>query len=167
MELGKRIDSSRSYNPGYLKYIGWDSTMQNNNIRELWKKENLIEYQKIIAEKSRQYHPENRPILVSLDNIGDILFQCYQSHNPNVGDIYSRYIMDNTDLQRNDIDSIVERTINTILNHLQALYTTQQCNKKLTIWNSLYGDFNQVGLRSHSDIKIRKKRIPYQIHMRY
>lgn len=167
MEYGKRIDWTRSTNPGYMKYIGWDAIMQIDNIRELWSEEHLLTIQKIVAEKSRQYHPENRPILVSLDNIGSVLFQCYQSNNPNVGDIYSRFIMDNTELQRQDITQIIQRTINVILHHINALYTTRQCNEKLTIWNSLYGDFNNVGLRSHSNIKIRKNKIPFQFHMRY
>jgi len=31
-------------------------------------------------------------------------------------------------------------------------------NKKLSIWNSVYGEFNEKGLRAHPPIKIRKKR---------
>lgn len=167
VEDNKRLDSGRSYNPGYLKYVGWDAVMQNTNIRALWNKENLVEYQKIIAEKARQFHPQNRPVLVSLDNIGSVLFQCYQSNRPKVGDIYSRYIMDNTELTRNDWNDIVERMMTVILNHIKSLYTTQESNRQLTVWNAMYGDFNAVGLRAHPEIKTRKNRPPMQFHMRY
>ena len=36
-----------------------------------------------------------------------------------------------------------------------------EANKKLTIWNTVYGDFNKEGLRGHSQIKIREKHPQY------
>ena len=167
MEYGKRISTNTKYNPGYTKYIGWDIAMDNNNIRELWKQDTLVKCQKIIAERSRQYHPEGLATIASLDNIGSVLFQCYEANQPHVGDIYSRYIMDATELQRNDLRQIIESTINIFLNHIKTQYGMIECNNSLTIWNALRGDFNEHGLRSHSTIKLNKKRPPSQIHMRY
>ena len=44
----------------------------------------------------------------------------------------------------------------------------EENNKKLSIWTTVYGDFNAHGLRQHPPIKIRKKRPdPFQFHMRY
>ena len=34
-------------------------------------------------------------------------------------------------------------------------------NHKLSVWNTIYGEFNEKGLRAHPPIKIRKKHPQY------
>ena len=47
-------------------------------------------------------------------------------------------------------------------------YEIEENNKKLTIWSTLYGDFNREGLRAHPPIKIRNRRIDQMsINMNY
>ena len=42
------------------------------------------------------------------------------------------------------------------------------CNNSLSIWNSLYGDFNEAGLRAHPKIKLRERRpATMQFNMNY
>ena len=51
---------------------------------------------------------------------------------------------------------------------LKTQFEVEANNKKLTIWNSLYGDFNDQGLRAHPPIKIRKKHGQYMaFNMKY
>ena len=44
----------------------------------------------------------------------------------------------------------------------------EENNRKLTIWTTVYGDFNQHGLQQHSKIKVRNKRPnPMEFNMNY
>ena len=44
----------------------------------------------------------------------------------------------------------------------------EENNRKLTIWTTVYGDFNAHQLRQHAPIKVLNKRPnPMEFHMRY
>ena len=139
------------------RYVGWKATAQSStDYVELWKPERLLSIQKTITELLKGVKPV--PIIVSFDVIGNVLSQCYESHRPPVGDIYSRYIQWDIDSHRDDVRDIVDRTIEIIVRQIRNEYETEENNKKLTIWNTVYGDFNQVGLRQHPPIKLRNRR---------
>ena len=150
---------------GYLKYIGWDQTFKaNKNIQMLVHPENLKRYQARITHILKGVHPEGRPIVVPIDTIEHVIFKCYEAHRPQVGSIYSRYIQKS---DRSDIELIIEDAISRIVNQIKTEYGTIKNNNSLTIWTTLYGDFNQNGLRAHSSIKVRNTGNRGQIHMRY
>lgn len=158
MEYGQNICKSNIDN-GYSKYIGWSETMANNdNYKDLWDPCTLHTIQTKITQLLQGVHESGNPIIVPLDTIGNVMSQCYETNRPAIGDIYSRYIITDIEQSRNDIRDIIDRTINIITTQIRNEVEIAQNNNKLTIWSTLYGDFNKEGLRSHAPIKLRKKR---------
>lgn len=154
---------------GYNKFIGWKTTISNNTaFNFLWDINRLKIYQQKITDLLQGVSPDGRPIIVPLETIGNVLYQCFESNRPQVGDIYSRYIQEDIEPNRDDVRDIVDRTINIIVSQIRNEYEMRKNNNKLTIWNSLYGDFNKEGLRAHPPIKIRKRRSDrMQFNMNY
>ena len=65
---------------------------------------------------------------------------------------------------QNMIDQVIEVITSDVSNNLEM----EENNRKLSIWTTVYGDFNQSGLRQHAPIKIRKKRPqPLMFNMNY
>jgi len=150
---------------GYMKYVGWDQTLKSNqNMQILMHPDNIRRYQAKITHLLKGVHPEGRPIVVPEDTIQHVLFKCYEAHRPSVGDMYSRYVQMR---EQDDMTKIVNETIHLIVSQIKTEYATVEQNKKLTIWTSLYGDFNAHGLRSHPPIKIRQNGRRMQFHMNY
>ncbi len=154
---------------GYNKYVGWESTINDNRTYQfLWNPDRLRIYQQKITQLLEGTSPDGRPIVVPIETISNVLFQCFESNKPQVGDIYSRYIQGETESHRNDVRDIVDRAINIIVNQITTEYEMITNNQKLTVWNTLYGDFNKEGLRAHPPIKIRKRRSErMQFNMNY
>jgi hypothetical protein len=159
----------RSIDNGFMKHIGYDGTVVSDpNYRFLWEPARLLTYQKKITELLQGCSPDGRDIIVPLNVIGNVLSQCYENYQPQVGDIYSRYILPSIENNRNDVRDIVDQMINVVVSQIRNEYETINNNNKLTIWNTLYGDFNKEGLRAHSVIKIRKRHPDYmQFNMNY
>lgn len=160
--------SSSSYSTNASsQYVGWDVSV-NPSFETLFNKENIREYQQRITALLQGVEPTGRPILVPTDTIVNVLYQCYKTNRPQVGDIYSRYIQAEYVFTRDDLTNIVNRAINIIVSQIKNEYAMIACNKKLTIWTTVLGDFNKEGLRSHDIIKIRRKRPePMQFNMNY
>jgi len=153
---------------GYYKYSGWGETSNRPDYQELWNPYRLRQLQAQITEILEGVEPSGRPIVVTLDVIGNVLSSVYETNRPEVGDIYSRFIQTEGAGTRNDIAECVDRTIEIITTQIRNEYETIACNQKLTVWNSLYGDFNTQGLRQHPPIKLRKKRpTPMLFNMHY
>lgn len=141
---------------GFMKYAGWNATQNDSpSYQMLWSDDRLLMYQKQISDLLEGV--ADRPIIVPVETIGSVLWQCYQSNTPRVGDIYSKDIIPTTAPYRNDTREIVDRAINIIVSQIRTEYEMIANNNKLTVWNSLYGDFNKEGLRAHPPIKIRLK----------
>lgn len=138
------------------KYVGWDVS-KNDSFSTLFNRENVLVYQKRITELLQGVEPSNRPIIVPVDTILSVMYQCYQSNQPQTGDIYSRYIQAENTLNRDDLTNIVNRAINIIVSQIRTEYAMIACNNKLTVWTTVLGDFNREGLRSHDVIKLRKR----------
>lgn len=156
---------------GKQKYINWDAIYaETPELRDLFSDETLTYCQQQITQKLKGVHHEGRDIIVTKRSISNLLFSVYDDkiHNQRkVGDIYSRHIQPN-ELHRTDLQDIVQQTINIIVNDTRIEYETIRNNQKMTVWNTMYGDFNQEGLRAHSKIKTREKRVPsLQFHMNY
>lgn len=142
-----------------MKHPGWEETIGNRpNYDTLWTPQRLVMLQEKITQLLEGVSEDGRPIVVSIENIAHVLSQVYDTHRPEVGSIYSRYIQNFPENSRNDIREIEDRAINIIVTYVRNEIEIAQNNRRLTIWNSLYGDFNKEGLRAHSNIKIRKRR---------
>lgn len=156
---------------GSQKYINWSSIVdQSPELQKLLSEENLTYCQKEITRLLKGVHPEGRDIIVTKRSISALLFSIYDEHVKTfkqVGDIYSRYVLP-IELHRDDLSRIVDKTIRTIVNTERTEYETIRNNQRITVWNTMYGDFNQEGLRAHSTIKLRERRpAPLQFHMNY
>jgi hypothetical protein len=153
-----------NYDDGYRKYVGWDTSL-NTQYLQLWQPEFLSQIQSKISQLLEGVGPDNRPIIVSMDTITHVISQVVATFRPETGDIYNR---DMNQYQRNDIRDIVDRSIEIITTHIRNEYEIIENNKKLSIWSTLYGDFNKEGLRGHSTIKLRNKRPqPMMFNMNY
>ncbi len=143
---------------GYSKFAGWGQTIQDRpDYQSLWTPERLLLIQAKITQLLDGVDETGRQIQVPIDTIASVLSNVYESNRPEVGSIYSRYIQMEPESNRNDIREIIDRTINIIVSQVKNELLTIEQNKKLTIWNTLYGDFNKEGLRQHTPIKIRNK----------
>lgn len=80
-----------------------------------------------------------------------------------------------TNLVQTAIDNNVGLSSNYVINqvvefmteHIKTEYEINANNKRFSAWSALYGA-NDVGLRAHSQIKLREKRpTPFQFHMKF
>lgn len=153
-----RTNNQNNIDNGFMQHVGYEQTIQDRpNYNMMWSPERLAIIQQKITQLLEGVSEDGRPIIVTLPVIGNVLSSCYQSNTPSVGSIYSRFIQPDAE-PRNDVAMITDRTINIIVSQIKNEYLTIQNNKKLTIWNTVRGDFNPVGLRSHAPIKIQKRR---------
>jgi hypothetical protein len=109
---------------------------------------------------------QNRPIIVPDKTISSVLSGVRKKFIPEVGNIYSRYNTPN--YLENATQRIINEAINIIVSDVKNNLETDECNQKLNIWTTVLGDFNEHGLRSHGQIKIREKRpSPMLFNMNY
>jgi tRNA(Ser,Leu) C12 N-acetylase TAN1 len=160
MEHGTLLCTTyENFDENYLKHTGWGYTSNRNPCYdEIFSRENLLQMQKKISELLEGVDQNGKTIVVPLDKIGHILSSVYSSQRPSVGDIFSRYIQSGIEERRNDVRQIIDRSINIIVTQIKNEFETIENNKKLTIWTTVLGDFNQRGLRAHSQIKLNKRR---------
>lgn len=100
--------------------------------------------------------PDNRPIKVTDNIIGHVMSSVYQDRMSKVADIYTIYnIPDSRPV--NFVQEMIDRVINIITENIRIEYEMIDHNSKLTKWDTILGDFNKQGLRSHPEIKIRER----------
>jgi hypothetical protein len=89
------------------------------------------------------------------------------TYRPETGDIYSRYNIPNGS-PLNQLQEMIDQTIELITSDVRNNLEMDENNRKLTAWTTVYGEFNDHGLRSHAPIKVRNKRpAPMQFNMNY
>lgn len=126
-------------------------------IRYLFSSDNLQTLSKNITTALRGVDPQGRDIVVAQDRILSVLSSVFwNGTRERIGDIYTRYVIPDC-YPRNDLQTINFQTMNIIVSAIKDEYDTIANNKRLTVWNTLLGDFNTNGLRSHPPLKIRKK----------
>lgn len=156
-------------NSAYNAYAGWDNTSSDDcGIATLFSQETIQAISEAITRALDGTDPQNKRIVVSPDKIVNVLSNMYQnSTRPNIGDIHSRYIIPQ-DEARCDLRSIINQTINVIVRSIRDEIETTENNKKLSVWTTVYGDFNKEGLRAHAPIKIRRRHPQYMaFNMKY
>lgn len=143
-----------------LRYVGWDVTNKISNYDKFFSDQTIDIISKKITQHTMGVDCNNRPIVVPKDKIQHVMSQVLSSNRPKVGDIYGRYnVPDIT--PRNDLQEMIDRTINIIVNDIRVNIGMEQNNAKLSIWDTVYGDFNRQGLQQvpQGFAKIKKKRI--------
>lgn len=159
------MSAPQSYN--YSKFVGWGATVAEDiNYHSLFNPDRLRIYQTKITELLQGLRKDGRPILVPIETIVNVLTNCYNANKPATGDMFSQFIQEGS--QRNDIRTLVDQMINIIVGQIKTEHLVLEQNSKLTIWNTVRGDFNPVGIRSHPPIKVRhRKGESMQFNMHY
>lgn len=159
----KKEAMASSYNT--MRYVGYDEDYNRNAY--IFTNENVALIQKEVARLLRGVDPQGRTIIVTRDVVLKALDNIANGYDPETGGIYSRYII-NSDCQRNDVGSIIDMTINFIASAVRTDIEVEENNKKLTVWTTLLGDFNEHGLRRHDILKMRERRPdPMMFNMNY
>ena len=147
-----------------LRYVGWDTTIKHGNAytsecyRRLLSDETIQHISYTISDSLTGVDRQGRKIKVSNQAIRDLLNSVYQENmSRGVGDIFSRYqIVEESN--RDDYRDMIQRTIEIAVSQIRTQLGMEENNNKLSIWNTVLGDFNENGLRSHAPIKTRKRK---------
>jgi len=150
----------------YMKFVGY--TESNENIQRYFSRSNIKWISKEVTRLLRGTDPQGRDIVVPDDTIGNVLSSVYESYRPPTVDIYSRYTIPSGINQDDYVRNMINRTLEIIVNDVQNNIGMEEANKKLSIWTTLLGNFNEHQIRSHPILKMRHKRPdPMQFNMNY
>lgn len=97
-----------------------------------------------------------KSIIVTDNVISNVLSSVLDNPRMEIGDIYTRYIIENN--KKDMFVSIVSRTIEIIVQQIKTEARVIKTNESLSIWNSIRGEQNKLGLLAHSQIKTRERR---------
>ena len=162
---GSDYDETLDMNP----YVGWETISQDNPlVQKLFTRATVATIQTKTGDYLVGVDPTGRRIIPSERIIIAALFGVFREHVPRTGDIYGKYTVVNQAM-RNDYAYIVDKTISLLVQGIRDDLEMAQHNQSLTIWTTLYGDFNEHKLRQHPPIKVNegKRPDPFLFHMRY
>ena len=160
------LNNSESRNLDYRRHAGYSSSRPG---LENYFSDNTI---KTISFKVSQLlqglDPQGRTIVVSDENIINVMNSIFENYRPQTGSIYSRYIIPTSNDESNMYQDMIDQVIQVIYADVVSNLGMIQNNEKLTAWTTVLGDFNEHGLRAHPKIKLREKKPnPMEFHMRY
>ncbi len=165
MEYGSKI-CDLPCDDNYVKHVGYSES--NGCIQEYYSDATRQIISRKVTELLQGVDPQNRPIIVPDKTICSVMNDIYDSFRPATGDIYSRYIVPNGMSTQSYVQSMVNQVIEVIVSNVKNTLEMEANNEKLTVWTTLYGDFNKDGLRQHPPIKTRNKRpAAMQFNMNY
>jgi len=140
------------YDYNYLAHVGWeDINKTNTGYRIFFSKENMDRLSRRISE---QLLKAGHRIVVTPRVIGGVMSDILNTHTPTIGDMYTLYNIP-ADQPRNDVANLNDRVVNVIVSTIINEDDARKWNESVSIWDTVYGDFNRKGLRAHS--VIRKK----------
>ena len=149
----------------YMKHVGWQEN--NDCIKTFFDQKTINIISKKVTDLTQGVEKDGRPILVSDKTICHVMSNVYNNHRPATGDIYSRYTIPK-DYPYSDMQELIDRTIEIIVSTIKNEYGMKYWNESLSIWSTLYGDFNEQKLRQHAPIKVLNKRSDrFQFNMNY
>lgn len=148
------------------QFVGWNTVVDWAPLpRQLFTKRTvrIIQqkvYEYLLKSMEKKIAPSERIVIIALYGV-------YENHIPRTGDIYGKFlVVDET--QRDDYGYIVDKTISLLIDGIQTDIGMEEANSKLSIWNSVLGDFNEKGLRQYPPIKVRNKGPDrFLFHMKY
>ena len=141
-------------NTNLLKHPGWRET--NTCVKKYFSNDTVNLISRKITELLQGVDPEGRDIIVPNSTIAGIMSEIYSSFRPPTGDIYSRFNIPSGE-PSNYVQSMIDQVIEIITSDVQNNLGIEENNRKLTAWTTVLGTFNEHGLRSHDELKIRKK----------
>lgn len=156
MEYGDLIETNNNLNN--LRHVGYnDEGHECNN--KFFSQEVVDLISKKVSELTYGLDELNRKIVVSDQGIIEVMDSVYNNFTPETGDIFGRYNVIGINLE-SDISRMIDRVIQIIVSTLRNEKEMEQNNKKLSVWTTVLGDFNEHGLQSHPQIKLRNNHIP-------
>ena len=166
MEYAVEIDDTYTCNDGFIKYVGYQES--NSCIQKYFSLETVQPISHKVTQLLMGVNAQNRPIIVPNKTICSVMDAIYSNYRPPTGDIYGRYNVPTGESTTSYVQSMIDQVIEIIVADVRNNLETEENNSKLSIWSTLYGDFNQQGLQQHSKIKVRNKRpTPMQFQMNY
>jgi hypothetical protein len=159
-------------NYSYMQHVGYTSHVCGDKCgpscaQKLFAPKNIKKMSRKITQLLQGVNEEGRPIIVTNNQICNVLSQVYTNFRPETGDIYSRYVIPQS-RPFNYTQNMIDQTINIITSQIKDEIGMAQNNAKLTAWTQVLGNFNNHGLRSHAPIKILEKRPqPMAFNMNY
>lgn len=153
------------FDANYNRFAGWTQTLygadQQGGYNLFFSMQTVNTIQSKVKDLLQGVEPSGRPILVTPEVIRGVMDNVYNTRTTsNVGDIYARYNINGLEEERNPVQEMIDRTIEIIYSNIKTEYEMIECNNSMSAWNALYGDFNPEGLRAHSKIKLKEKKIP-------
>ena len=151
---------------GYIKHVGYSEN--NECIKTYFDVRTVSTISHKVTQLLQGVDPENRPIIVPTSTICSVMNDIYESYRPPTGDIYSRYTVPSGTSSESYVQNMIDQVIEVITSDVRNNLEMEENNRKLTVWTTVYGDFNEHGLRQHAPIKVRNKRpAPMQFMMNY
>jgi hypothetical protein len=144
-----------------------------------------------VKEGTKGVHPSGKSMRIPDSHIRDIIRDTQQNWIPPVGDMYSRHhhndpvkvatysgcgelwnatsdsvVVVDMELQDSYVKHIADAAVDAIVNALRMEFDVS--NRDLDPWVQIYGEHNASGLRSHSVLKMKDRRIaPMTFNMNY
>ena len=137
-----------------MKHVGFTSS---DCLDALFSPANIHMMSNKITELLMGVNKKNRPIIVPDKTICSVMSAVYENFRPETGDIYARYNIPGDGVQ-SYVQRMIDETINIITADVKNNLGMEAHNKSLSIWTTVFGDFNKHGLRSHPIIKIRERK---------
>ena len=154
------------YNDNFNRYVLYDATITPLE-KALYSEENIKYIQDRLYELLKCLRSDKRPTIITKRVIGAAMSSVELEFRPQIGDIYTLYNIPAEKL-RNDTKTLNDHVIELIYNQVKTEYEMDENNKKLTVWTTLLGDFNEHGLRQYSTIKTSQKPInKFRFNMNY
>ena len=140
-----------------LRHVGWENSIQNQGMEFLFSSENIKMMSEKITELLEGVDQNGKSIIVTDRVICGVLSSVVANQRRgNIGDIYSRYI-----IPQNEpgyyTTSIINRTIETVVSYIKSETMMEETNQSLSVWNSIRGGQNELGLMPTSKIKLQEK----------
>ena len=155
MEYAEFIDSNPEHilNRNYTRHSGYQDTSSLYKTK-YYHIDNVTTISKKLTQLLKGVHPSGRPILIPNETIINIMDSVYQNYRPVTGDIFTRFNIPSGQNSDDYITSMIDQTIEIIYSQVKNEIEMEENNKKLSVWTTVLGDFNDQGLRSHDEIKI-------------
>lgn len=130
------------------RFVGWStSTAIGSNYFEFFSDQTVDLISKEVSKLTMGVDCKGRKIIVPNDKILHIMSEVFHTNSPVIGDIYTVYNIPQMG-PRNDVQQMINRTIQIIVNDIEVNLGFEQNNAKLNIWDTVLGDFNSQQLQS-------------------
>lgn len=166
MEYASKICDGDLCDSNFMRYVGWQES--SPCVREFFSQKTVNLISRKVSELTMGVDAQNRKIVVPDKTICGIMDNVYSSFRPPTGDIFTRYIIPSGMTPEDYVAQMIQQVIQILVSDVTVNLGIEENNRKLTVWTTLMGDFNQHGLRAHAPIKVLNKRPnAFQFNMNY